>query len=135
MFKKSGHSRFPARAQFIQTQCIFNLEKFAKFMKGVRDRGLHEQTYILAGITPLKIATMAEYIAAKVAGMDVPAAIIERLKGVEKKKQKQEGIKIAVETIQKLKQIKGVKGVHIMAIEWEDAVPEIVLQAGLLPKK
>jgi methylenetetrahydrofolate reductase (NADPH) len=104
-------------------------------VKGVRDRSLHEQTYILAGITPLKSATMAEYIAAKVAGMDVPAAVIERLKGVEKKKQKQEGIKIAVETIQKLKQIKGVKGVHIMAIEWEDAVPEIVQQAGLLPKK
>jgi methylenetetrahydrofolate reductase (NADPH) len=78
---------------------------------------------------------MAEYIATKVAGMDVPAPLIERIKGVEKKKQKQEGIKIAVETIQKLKQIKGVKGVHIMAIEWEEAVPEIVKQAGLMPKK
>jgi methylenetetrahydrofolate reductase (NADPH) len=77
---------------------------------------------------------MAEYIATKVAGMDVPEAIINRLKGVEKKKQKQEGIKIAVETIQKLKQIKGVKGIHLMAIEWEDAVPEIVQQAGLMPK-
>jgi methylenetetrahydrofolate reductase (NADPH) len=77
---------------------------------------------------------MAEYIATKVAGMDVPEALINRLKGVEKKKQKQEGIKIAVETIQQLKKIKGVKGVHIMAIEWEDAVPEIVQQAGLQPK-
>ena len=66
--------------------------------------------------------------------MDVPAAVIDRLKGVEKKKQKQEGIKIAVETIQKLKAMKGVRGVHIMAIEWEDAVPEIVQQAGLMPK-
>ena len=66
--------------------------------------------------------------------MDVPAPLIERLKGVEKKQQKKEGIKIAVETIQKLKSIKGVKGVHIMAIEWEEAVPEIVQQAGLIPK-
>jgi methylenetetrahydrofolate reductase (NADPH) len=123
-----------AGAQFIQTQCIFNLEKFAEFMKGVRDRGLHEQTCILAGITPLKSATMAEYMAAKVAGMDIPAAVIDRLKGVEKKKQKQEGIKIAVETIQKLKSMKGVRGVHIMAIEWEEAVPEIVQSAGLMPK-
>jgi methylenetetrahydrofolate reductase (NADPH) len=93
-----------AGAQFIQTQCVFNLEKFEEFMKGVRDRGLHEKTYILAGITPLKSATMAEYIATKVAGMDVPEAVINRLKGVEKKKQKQEGIKIAVETIQQLKE-------------------------------
>jgi methylenetetrahydrofolate reductase (NADPH) len=126
--------KIAAGAQFIQTQCVFNLEKFEEFMKGVRERGLQEKTYILAGITPLKSATMAEYIATKVAGMDVPEAIINRLKGVEKKKQKQEGIKIAVETIQKLKQMKGVKGVHLMAIEWEDAVPEIVQQAGLMPK-
>jgi methylenetetrahydrofolate reductase (NADPH) len=66
--------------------------------------------------------------------MDVPAAIIERIKGVEKKNQKQEGIKIAVETIQKLREIEGIRGVHIMAIEWEEAVPEIVQQANLQPK-
>ncbi len=120
-----------AGAQFIQTQCIFNLDKFTEFMKGVRDRGLHEKTYILAGITPVKSLPMVEYMATKVAGMDVPQALIDRIKGVEKKKQKQEGIKIAVETIQKLREIDGVRGVHIMAIEWEDAVPEIVKQAKL----
>jgi methylenetetrahydrofolate reductase (NADPH) len=123
-----------AGAQFIQTQCIFNIEKFAEFMKGVQDRGLHEKTYILAGIIPIKSQGMAEYMATKVAGMDVPAAVIDRIKGIEKKKQKQEGIKIAVETIQRLKEIKGVKGIHIMAIEWEEAVPEIVQQAKLMPR-
>jgi len=123
-----------AGAQFIQTQCIFNLEKFEEFMKGVQDRGLHEKTYILAGITPVKSLPMLEYMATKVAGMDVPAALIERFKGVEKKNQKKEGIKVAVETIQQLKQIKGVRGVHIMAIEWEEAVPEIVQEAGLKAK-
>jgi methylenetetrahydrofolate reductase (NADPH) len=123
-----------AGAQFIQTQCVFNLDKFVEFMKGVRDRGLHEKTYILAGITPVKSAPMIEYMATKVAGMDVPPALIERIKGVEKKNQKKEGIKIAVETIQQLKEIKGVRGVHIMAIEWEEAVPEIVQQAGLKAK-
>jgi methylenetetrahydrofolate reductase (NADPH) len=120
-----------AGAQFIQTQCVFNLDKFKEFMKGVRDRGLHEKTYILAGITPLKSAGMAQYMAAKVAGMDVPEDVIERMKGVPKEKQKEEGIRIAVETIQKLKRIAGVSGVHIMAIEWEEAVPEIVKQAKL----
>jgi methylenetetrahydrofolate reductase (NADPH) len=73
-------------------------------------------------------------MATKVAGMDVPEALIERMKGVEKKNQKKEGIKIAVETIQQLRQIKGVRGVHLMAIEWEEAVPEIVQQAGLKAK-
>jgi methylenetetrahydrofolate reductase (NADPH) len=126
--------KIAAGAQFIQTQCIFNIDKFKEFMKGVRDRGLHEKTYILAGITPIKSAGMAEYMATKVAGMDVPAEVIDRMKGVEKKKQKQEGIKIAIESIQKLKGIKGVRGIHIMAIEWEDAVPEIVEQAKLMPR-
>ena len=120
-----------AGAQFIQTQCVFNVEKFKEFMKGVRDRGLHKKTYIMAGITPIKSVPMAEYMAAKVAGMDLPAALIERVRGVEKKMQKQEGIKIAVETIQQLKEIEGISGVHIMAIEWEDAVPEIVQKAKL----
>jgi methylenetetrahydrofolate reductase (NADPH) len=123
-----------AGAEFIQTQCVFNVEKFVEWMNGVRDRGLHEKTYILAGITPVKSATMIEYMATKVAGMDVPQALIERIKGVDKKSQKKEGIRIAAETIQRLKEIKGVKGVHIMAIEWEDAVPEIVQQANLKRK-
>jgi methylenetetrahydrofolate reductase (NADPH) len=70
-------------------------------------------------------------MAKKVAGMDVPDALIERIKGVEKKDRKQEGIKIAVESIQRLKKVEGVRGVHIMAIEWEEAVPEIVRDAGL----
>ncbi len=123
-----------AGAQFIQTQCIFNIEKFIEWMKGVRERGLHEKTYILAGITPIKSLPMAEYMAAKVPGMDVPGAVIERIRGVEKKHQKEEGLKIAVETIQQLREVEGVRGVHIMAIEWEEAVPEVVQLAGLVIK-
>jgi methylenetetrahydrofolate reductase (NADPH) len=120
-----------AGAQFIQTQCVFNLDKFKEFMKSVRARGLHKKTYILAGITPLKSAGMAKYMATKVAGMDVPEELIKRMEGVAKEKQKEEGIRIAVETIQKLKKVDGVSGIHIMAIEWEEAVPEIVKLAKL----
>jgi len=123
-----------AGAEFIQTQSVFNVEKFIEWMKGVRERRLHEKTYILAGITPIKSLPMVQYMATKVAGMDVPEAVIERIKGVDKKKQKEEGIKIAVETIQRLKEVDGIRGVHIMAIEWEDAVPEIVRQANLHPR-
>ncbi len=120
-----------AGAQFVQTQCVFNLEKFAEWMRGVRDRGLHEQVYILAGITPIKSLPMAKYMATKVAGMDVPAALIERIRGVAKRERKKEGVRIAVESVQRLREIEGVRGIHIMAIEWEEAVPEIVRGAGL----
>lgn len=121
-------------AEFIQTQCIYNLDKFEKWMEGVRERGLHEKVYILAGITPLRSVGMARYLQKNVPGMDVPDALIERMKGVEKSKQAEEGITIAVETIQRLKECKGVAGFHVMAIEWEEKVPEIVERSGLYPR-
>ncbi len=123
-----------AGAEFIQTQCIYNLPRFKEFMSEVRDKGLDQQVFILGGVTPIKSARMAEYMKNNVAGMDVPDDIIERVKGVAAKEQRQEGIRIAVETMQALKEIKGVRGVHIMAIEWEEAVPELVEKAGLLPR-
>lgn len=123
-----------AGAEFIQTQCIYNLTRFKEFMSQVRDRGLDTQVYILGGITPLKSARMAEYMAGSVAGMDVPEQVINRMKGVAAKEQRQEGVKIAVETISALREIKGVAGVHIMAIEWEEIVPQIVEQSGLFPR-
>ena len=123
-----------AGAQFVQTQCVFNVEKFEKWMEMVRDLGVHEKMYILAGITPMKSIGMARYMKNSVPGMDVPEEQIERLKGVPKEKVAEEGIKIAVETIERVRAIKGVAGVHIMAIEWEDRVPEIVKAAGLHPR-
>ena len=123
-----------AGAQFVQTQCIFNVEKFEKWMEMVRDLGVHEKAYILAGITPCKSVPMARYMKNNVPGMDVPDALIDRLKGVPKEKVIEEGLKICVETIQRVRAIKGVAGVHIMAIEWEEKVPEIVQAAGLYPR-
>ena len=121
-------------AKFIQTQCVFNLEKFAKWMQAVRKLGLHKKVYILAGVTPLKSAGMARYMREKVAGMDVPDALIERMAKLKGPEAREEGIRICVETIQKLRKMEGIAGVHIMAIEWEEAVPEIVAKAGLLPR-
>ena len=126
--------KISAGADFIQTQCIYNLGKFEKWLGMAKDKGLTEKAYILGGVTPLKSAGMAKYMNNKVAGMDVPEEIIKRMEGVAKDKQKEEGIKICVETIQKLKEMDGVKGVHIMAIEWEEAVGEIAEKAGLLPR-
>lgn len=123
-----------AGVDFIQTQCIYNLDKFETWMKGVRDRGLHEKVHILAGITPMKSAGMAKYMKNRVPGMDVPDEVVKRLSGVPKEKQAEEGITMAVEDMQRLKEIEGVRGFHIMAIEWEKKVPEIVERAGLLPR-
>ncbi|MGA3086625.1 MAG: methylenetetrahydrofolate reductase [Thermodesulfobacteriota bacterium] len=123
-----------AGVDFIQTQCIYNLDRFEKFMQQVRDMGLDEKVYILGGVTPMKSVGMANYMKKQVPGMDVPDEVINRLKGVSKQDQAKEGIAICVETIQRLKEMKGISGVHIMAIEWEQRVPEIVETAGLLPR-
>jgi methylenetetrahydrofolate reductase (NADPH) len=123
-----------AGAEFIQTQCIYNLERFKEWMTQVRDRGLHDHVYILGGITPLKSAKMAEYMRTQVAGMDIPEALVRRMQSVPAKEQRREGLKISLETIQALQEIEGVHGIHIMAIEWEEAVPQMVEEAGLLPR-
>ncbi|VAW41831.1 5,10-methylenetetrahydrofolate reductase / Acetyl-CoA synthase corrinoid iron-sulfur protein, small subunit [hydrothermal vent metagenome] len=116
-------------ADFIQTQIVYNVEKFARFMEMARDLGLPEKAYILAGVTPPRSLGMARYMKKFVPGMDVPDAVIERLRGAADKED--EGINICVDIINQVKEIKGVAGVHIMAIEWESAVPEIVSRAGL----
>ena len=126
--------KIKAGVDFIQTQCIFNLDKFEEWMKGVTDRGLDEKVHVLAGITPMKSVGMARYMKNKVPGMDIPDAVIKRLEGVSKEQQPEEGIKMAVESIERIKEIKGVHGFHIMAIEWEEKVPQIVEQAGLYPR-
>ncbi len=123
-----------AGAEFIQTQCIYNLDKFEEWMKGVRERGLHEKCYIMAGLTPMKSAGMARYMKNRVPGMDVPDEVVKRLADTPKEKQAEEGVKMCIESIQRLKEVEGVRGFHIMAIEWEEKVPEIVEAAGLYPR-
>ena len=126
--------KIAAGAEFIQTQCVYNLERFEKWIQMAKERGLTEKVYVLGGVTPLKSARMAKYMKSKVAGMDVPDGVIRRMEGVPSKNQAAEGIKICVETIEVLKETKGVHGIHIMAIEWEEKVREIVERAGLLPR-
>jgi 5,10-methylenetetrahydrofolate reductase len=132
-----------AGADFIQTQGIFNVPKFREFMQRCGDLGLLDKVYILAGVIPVKGPAGARYMRDSVPGMDVPDEIVRRLeaagKGIEDKKakakaNKQVGIEIIVEIIQQVREIPGVAGVHIMAVEWEEAVKTIVEKAGLLPR-
>jgi len=134
-----------AGADFIQTQGIYDIEQFAEIMKQVRDRGLHEKTAILAGIIVPRSRGMLRYMDSSVAGVSVPEELIKRFPLVkrdapadEKKeariRSEEIGKQIAVELIEQARRIEGVRGVHIQAIEWEPAVPDIVKAAGLFPR-
>ena len=124
-----------AGVDFIQTQCIYDLPRFKEWMKRVVDQGLHEKVAILAGVMPLKSAGAARYINENVAGISVPDDIIKRLQKAGKGQAvRDEGMRICAETIQAVREIEGVRGVHLMAVEWEAAIRPIVEQAGLLPR-
>ncbi len=144
-----------AGADFIQTQGIYDIKAFARAMEAVRNLGAHEQTAILAGIIVPKSAMMLKYMNSSVAGVTVPDEMIKRMtaagnaakkeaeaKGEDEKAAKRarsraqqaEGVKLAIELVQQCREIEGVRGVHIQAIEWERKVPEIAKGAGLLPR-
>ncbi len=123
-----------AGADFIQTQCIYDLDKFERWMEMVRERGLCEKVYILAGVTPLKSVGMAKYMKTQVSGIDIPDEVMKRMQDAPKDKKAEEGINICIESIQRLKEIEGVHGIHLMAIEWEEMVPIIIERASLLPR-
>ncbi|OGP59944.1 MAG: 5,10-methylenetetrahydrofolate reductase [Deltaproteobacteria bacterium RBG_13_61_14] len=133
-----------AGADFIQTQGIFDVEAFARQMEKVRNLGLHEQTAILGGIIVPRSMMMMKYMNQNVAGVSIPEKLIARMAkakesaGADKEKAKQlqeeEGTKLAVELIEQVRAIPGIKGVHVQAIEWETQIPEIVKRAGLYPR-
>jgi methylenetetrahydrofolate reductase (NADPH) len=124
------HKKIAAGAQFIQTQAVYDLERFEKWMDEVRKRGLHEKAYIQAGILVNKSVKSIE-MTQKVSGMSIPDALIERMRKAEDAQK--EGISIALELIDKVRRIEGIRGVHIMAVGWESIVPTIIKEAGLLP--
>ena len=124
-----------AGADFVQTQPVYNIEGFKKWMELVGGEGLHKEVKILAGITPVTSLAAARYMKTKVPNMDIPDRIIERLRKVRNKEEAaEEGIKIAVETINQLKQIEGVAGVHIMTLGREEIIPKICSAASLYPR-
>jgi methylenetetrahydrofolate reductase (NADPH) len=121
-----------AGLDFVQTQAVYDVPKFAKFMQMVCDLGLDKQVHILAGVIPIRSVGMARYMRDYVSGVSLPDEIITRLEKAEKAKE--EGVKIILEIIEQLKEIPGVQGIHIMAVGWEDIVPQMVEKAGLMPR-
>jgi len=124
--------KIAAGCDFVQTQAVFDVDKFEKWMSILRDEGLSEKVYMLAGVIPIKSVGMARYMRDYVSGVSVPDEVVKRMEDA--KDPKKEGAKICVEIIERLKQIKGVKGIHIMAVAWEEVVPQIVEEAKLLPR-
>ena len=126
--------KMEAGADFVQTQCIYNMGTFTKYMEDAKKQGLHNKIKILAGVTPLKSAGMAKFMNRMVAGIDIPDDVIKRIADEPKEKQAAKGIEMCIEQIQELKEMEGIAGVHVMAIEWEEKLNEIVGGAGLLPR-
>lgn len=122
-----------AGARFIQTQIIYNVARFREFMRRVRDLGIDAQAPILAGVAPFRSARAARYMRDRIAGMEVPEALVRRMEGVGSAPEaaEAEGIRICVEIIEEVRAIPGVAGIHLMPIRWEEAVAEIARHAGL----
>ena len=122
--------KIAAGAQFIQTQYCFDVDRMKTFMAQVRDLGLLEDAYVLAGVGPLASAKAAEWIRKNVAGVHIPDNVINRLAGADD--QKQEGVDLCVDLIEQMREIEGVSGVHIMAYRMEDRIGEIVSRSNAL---
>jgi len=124
--------KIQAGARYIQTQPVFDLERFQEWMEGVRAQGLHEKTSILAGIMPVKSAEALFHMKNEVPGIHIPESCFTRMEkaGV----QKEEGIRMAVEMILALRKIEGVQGIHLMPLFWESVTPSIIQEAGLLDR-
>lgn len=121
-----------AGADFIQTQAVFEVKRFAKWMEMMRDKGLDQKVHILAGLIPIKSVGMARYMRDYVSGLMVPDELVVRMENA--KDAREEGVEIALEIIEEIREIPGVHGIHIMAVAWEEVVPLIAERAGLLPR-
>ena len=126
--------KIEAGADFIQTQYCFDIKRFQDYMETVRRLDLHEKCYILVGVGPLRSELAAEFLRTKIPGVVIPDALVNRMRKTPKKKQREEGKRICVEIIQKVLEIKGVAGIHMMAYRQEDIVGEIIEEADLLPR-
>ena len=126
--------KIAAGAQFIQTQLVYNLDRFREYMRQVVDMGLHEKVAILAGVGPVKSLAGLEFMQNQVAGMDVPESLMDRMRRLSKEDQAKAGLDIACEIGEELRQIEGVRGLHIMAIGAPTMIPGLVERLGLLPR-
>jgi len=123
-----------AGADFIQSQYCFDVARLREFMRRTGDLGLHDRVYFLVGVGPLRSERAALYLRERVPGVQVPDAVVERLRKAPRGARRAEGKRICIEIIQQVREIRGVHGIHLMAYRQEELVAEIVEEAGLLPR-
>lgn len=126
--------KIEAGAEFVQTQICFNLEKMRLFMARCGELGLLDEIWVLAGVFVPRSGRATRYLRDQVPGIDVPDPVIERMDAGTPDEQRRAGIEIALEVVDAVRQVPGISGVHLMAIRNEDAIPEVVERAGLLPR-
>jgi 5,10-methylenetetrahydrofolate reductase len=127
-------TKIEAGAQFIQTQICFNLDKLRLFMSRCGELGLLEHVWVLAGVFVPSSVSGTRYLRDQVPGVDVPDVVIGRMASVPPEAQKEEGIRIALEIVETVREIPGISGIHLMTINHEEAIPRVVHGAGLLPR-
>lgn len=124
-----------AGAQFIQTQSIYNVPRFREFMARIVDLGLHEKVAILAGLGPVRSPKAIEYMRNDVAGMDIPEWIDARFaKFTAKEDHEKVGLELSCELAEQIREIEGVRGLHIMAVNWTLVIPQIITALRLYPR-
>lgn len=119
-----------AGAQFLQTNLVYDPDGFEIWLNEIAKRNILDKVFILVGITPLKSLKVAQYMNNEVPGVFVPKRVIERMEAAGDGAE-EEGVQIALELIEAIKNKQGVHGIHIMAVGWEEIVPRIVTEAGL----
>jgi methylenetetrahydrofolate reductase (NADPH) len=123
-----------AGADFIQTQLVFDVALFARFMAAVADLDLIGKVFIIPSIGIPRSARGANFMREKVPGLHVPESLVSRLEKIPPARQAEEGVKIAVELVNAVREIRGVSGVHLIGIKWEEGVVQVAEAAGLLPR-
>lgn len=124
--------KIAAGVQFIQTQPVFDIPRFERWMAAVRAQGYDRQVFILAGVMPVRSVRALLHMKAHVPGMRIADEYIVRMQSATDPKE--EGVTICVEIMERLRQTPGVSGIHIMPVMWESITPRLVEEAGLLPR-
>ena len=126
------HKKVNAGAQFLQTNLVYDIDRMDSWLEALDKRNILDKVYILIGVTPLKSLKMASYMNNEVPGVFVPENLLRRIEAAGDGAE-EEGVQIALELIEKIKGRQGIHGVHIMAVGWEEIVPRIITEAGILP--
>jgi 5,10-methylenetetrahydrofolate reductase len=121
-----------AGADFVQTQIVYDIDALGEWAEAIRPRGLFERMFVLVGVAPPRSAASARFMREHLPGVVVPDEVVRRLE--EAADPVEEGVRLTVEIVGRLRSIEGVAGVHVMGLGREEGVRRVIEEAGLLPR-